>query len=283
VDRVSFRVEKGTIFGLIGPDGAGKSTVFQMLATLRLPDAGTARINDMDVVRDYKAIRRVIGYMPGRFSLYPDLSVRENLRFFADLFGTSLKANRPLIQDIYGQLERFNDRRAGKLSGGMKQKLALCCALVHNPVVLLLDEPTTGVDPVSRREFWDILSVLKQKGMTIVVSTPYMDEAVRCDHIALMQQGSLLSTDTPAAIREAYPDDLYQVKASRMHALVRAASGDNTLGSCYGFGEYAHVSVQKGTLSPAALEARYAALGFQTEVRPVAPTIEDCFIRLLNS
>ena len=208
VNGVSFTVSKGEIFGLIGPDGAGKTSIFRMLTTLLLPENGTATVGGLDIQRDYKQIRKQIGYMPGRFSLYTDLTVEENLNFFATVFGTTVKENYDLIKDIYIQIEPFKKRKAGKLSGGMKQKLALCCALIHKPDVLFLDEPTTGVDPVSRKEFWEMLKRLKTQGITILVSTPYMDEAVLCDRIALMQKGTILSINTPQAIINKLPDRL---------------------------------------------------------------------------
>src|SRR6185312_14405388 len=201
LDKVSFDVEKGEIFGLIGPDGAGKTSLFRLLTTLLLPDGGQAVVNGLDIVRDYRKIRRCVGYMPGRFSLYQDLSVKENLAFFASIFNADIQANYDLIGDIYDQIKPFAGRKAGQLSGGMKQKLALCCALVHRPAVLFLDEPTTGVDAVSRKEFWEMLGRLKLQGIGIVVSTPYMDEAERCDRVALIQKGRILSIDTPAGIR----------------------------------------------------------------------------------
>ncbi|MGP1479249.1 MAG: ABC transporter ATP-binding protein, partial [Capnocytophaga sp.] len=205
VQNLSLEVKKGELFGLIGPDGAGKTTIFRMLTTLLLPDEGTATIEGWDIVNDYKEIRKHIGYMPGRFSLYQDLTVEENLTFFATVFGTTITENYDLIKDIYEQIKPFSNRRAGKLSGGMKQKLALCCALIHKPKVLLLDEPTTGVDVVSRKEFWQILARLKAQGISILVSTPYMDEASLCDRIALFQNGKVLSTSTPSQIIAQYP------------------------------------------------------------------------------
>ena len=201
VDDISLVVRKGELFGLIGPDGAGKTSLFRILTTLILPDQGSATVNGYDIIKDYKKIRNTIGYMPGRFSLYQDLSVEENLQFFATIFKTTIEENYHLIKDIYTQIEPFKKRRAGKLSGGMKQKLALCCALIHQPTVLFLDEPTTGVDPVSRKEFWEMLDRLKEKGITIMVSTPYMDEASRCDRIALIQEGKILSVDSPTNIK----------------------------------------------------------------------------------
>lgn len=198
---ISFEVSQGELFGLIGPDGAGKTSLIRIITTLLLPDSGFVKLDGFDTVKDYKEIRKRVGYMPGRFSLYPDLTVEENINFFATIFNTTLKQNYDLVKEIYSQIEPFKDRRAGKLSGGMKQKLALSCALIHRPSVLLLDEPTTGVDVVSRKEFWDMLKGLKQQGITILVSTPYMDEAGRCDRIALVQNGKVLSIDTPSNIQ----------------------------------------------------------------------------------
>src|SRR3984957_19452121 len=225
VDDVSFSVPEGEIFGLIGPDGAGKSTIFRLLTTLLLPDKGTATVGGLDVVNDFKAIRGILGYMPGKFSLYQDLTVEENLNFFATVFNTSIEENYHLIKDIYVQIEPFKDRRAGKLSGGMKQKLALCCALIHKPKVLFLDEPTTGVDVVSRKEFWDMLKRLKAQGITIMVSTPYMDEARRCDRIALMQKGSFLSVNDPEGFIRDFPGELYGVHSANTHRLLTATRG----------------------------------------------------------
>lgn len=202
LDNVSFEVEKGELFGLIGPDGAGKTTLFRILTTLLVPDSGTATVEGLDAIKDYKRIRSIVGYMPGRFSLYQDLSVEENLEFFASIFGVDVKDNYDIIAPIYSQIEPFAKRRAGKLSGGMKQKLALSCALIHRPQVLFLDEPTTGVDAVSRSEFWDMLAGLKQYGISILVSTPYMDEAGRCDRIALINEGKVLKIDTPENIKD---------------------------------------------------------------------------------
>ncbi|NUO00357.1 MAG: ABC transporter ATP-binding protein [Saprospiraceae bacterium] len=284
VNEVSFSVDQGELFGLIGPDGAGKTSIFRMLTTVLLPDGGGATVNGFDVVKDYRQIRSSVGYMPGKFSLYPDLSIEENLSFFATVFNTTIEENYHLIRDIYVQIEPFKKRRAGKLSGGMKQKLALCCALIHKPTVLFLDEPTTGVDPVSRKEFWEMLKRLKAQNITIVVSTPYMDEAALCDRIALMQDGKILSIDTPANIVSAYPDQLFAVKADRMYALLSAvARYDNTINS-YAFGEYAHVSLPAALgqeAAGAALKNWLAQTGLEAlEVFPTEPTIEDCFIKL---
>ncbi|MCB0426590.1 MAG: ABC transporter ATP-binding protein, partial [Mangrovimonas sp.] len=219
LENISFKVNEGELFGLIGPDGAGKTTLFRILTTLLFADEGTASVGSLDVVENYKDIRKNIGYMPGRFSLYQDLTVEENLNFFATIFGTTINENYDLIKDIYVQIEPFKNRRAGKLSGGMKQKLALSCALIHKPKVLFLDEPTTGVDPVSRKEFWDMLKRLQEKGITILVSTPYMDEAALCDRVALIQDGKILEIDTPKAIVSRFPKSILNIKANSMYGL----------------------------------------------------------------
>jgi ABC-type multidrug transport system ATPase subunit len=285
VDHVSFAVNKGELFGLIGPDGAGKTSLFRILTTLLLPDEGTASVDGHDVVTGYKAIRNSVGYMPGKFSLYQDLTIEENLNFFATVFGTSVKENYDLIRDIYVQIEPFKDRRAGRLSGGMKQKLALCCALIHKPTVLFLDEPTTGVDPVSRKEFWEMLKRLKEENITIVVSTPYMDEASLCDRIALIQSGRILSINTPDRIIGSYPENLYKIKADNLYNLLKDLNADSTITSCYTFGEYLHVSLSHDD-PPAKqnLLERLKKSGHQHIVlNAVTPTIEDCFIKLLKN
>src|SRR5580698_1574831 len=250
VTDVSLDIRRGELFGLIGPDGAGKSTLFRILTTLLLADSGTATVNSCDVVKDYAKIRSSVGYMPGRFSLYQDLTVEENLHFFATVFKTSIKENYALIKDIYQQIEPFKDRRAGRLSGGMKQKLALCCALIHKPAVLFLDEPTTGVDVVSRKEFWEMLARLKAEGITILVSTPYMDEATRCDRIALIQKGSILSVDNPAGIIRAFPCELYGVQAGNTHQLLREVRGYTGTDSCFAFGDALHVTFKGDQSAP---------------------------------
>lgn len=284
VDHVSFSVEKGEIFGLIGPDGAGKTSLFRMLTTLLLPDSGSATVDGFDIIQDYKKIRSSVGYMPGKFSLYQDLSVEENLHFFATVFGTTLQENYDLIKDIYVQLEPFRKRRAGKLSGGMKQKLALCCALIHKPDVLFLDEPTTGVDPVSRREFWEMLKRLKMQNITILVSTAYMDEASMCDRIALMHNGRILSIDTPSGISASYPDQLFAVKAENMSMLLKALSGCQQVLSCYSFGQYAHVSVKRSdqNIDEILNKCLENMAPEKLEINPIQATVEDCFIKLLN-
>jgi ABC-2 type transport system ATP-binding protein len=281
VDDVSFDVEKGEVFGLIGPDGAGKSTIFRLLTTLLLADKGTATVAGLDVVKDFKTIRGIVGYMPGRFSLYQDLSVEENLNFFATVFNTSKEENYDLIKDIYVQLEPFKNRRAGKLSGGMKQKLALCCALIHKPEVLFLDEPTTGVDVVSRKEFWEMLKRLKQLGITILVSTSYMDEATLCDRIALILGGKILSINTPGEIVKAYPEKLYAVKAEKMYKLLNDLRSFEGTISCYTFGEHLHISFRGDEQQ--VLDYLKNKGHEHIEFKPVMPTVEDCFIRLLRN
>ena len=285
VDNISFSVNKGEVFGIIGPDGAGKTSIFRMLTTLLLPDGGTATVNGFDIVKDYKKIRNTIGYMPGKFSLYQDLSVEENLNFFATVFGTTIAENYDLIKDIYIQIEPFKKRRAGKLSGGMKQKLALCCALIHKPDVLFLDEPTTGVDPVSRKEFWEMLKRLKQQHITIVVSTPYMDEATLCDKIALMQSGKILSIDTPGNIIRSYPGNLYKIKSDKIYDLLKDLNKYQYTLSCYTFGEYLHLSLTNDDEPTKKALVKYLQnTGHQdAEFYPVTPTIEDCFIKLLKN
>jgi ABC-type multidrug transport system ATPase subunit len=278
---VSLNIEPGELFGLTGPDGAGKTSLFRILATLLLPDSGTATVCGLDLVGSFREIRRRVGYMPGRFSLYQDLSVEENLHFFATVFGTTPKENYALIRDIYARLEPFRRRRAGQLSGGMKQKLALCCALIHRPDVLFLDEPTTGVDPVSRMEFWEILKRLKDRGITVLVSTPYMDEAARCDRIALMHSGRCLSADTPEAFCRSFGKSLYAVRSDRMYALTEDLRQYAPTLSCYAFGDSHHLVLPPGKPDVAALAAYLAARGHTgVTIRPIAPGLEDCFMAL---
>ena len=279
---ISFNVQPGELFGLIGPDGAGKTTLFRILTTLWLADSGTASVNGLDVIKQYADIRKIIGYMPGKFSLYQDLTVEENLQFFATLFHTSIEKNYDLIKDIYIQLEPFKARKAGKLSGGMKQKLALCCALIHKPKVLFLDEPTTGVDPVSRKEFWEMLKRL-QKELTIVVSTPYMDEANLCDRIALIQKGHILQIDKPSAIINAFDKTLFAVKTSNMHKLISDVRDLTEVNSCFGFGDYLHVTTNNNSTDENHLIAAITAKQHtDIEVKKIQPEIEDCFMALME-
>jgi ABC-2 type transport system ATP-binding protein len=284
--EVSFSVGAGEIFGFIGPDGAGKSTLLRILATLLLPDAGSAEVLGRDVVGKLWEIRTRVGYMPGRFSLYPDLSVEENLAFFAAVFGTTIAREHDRIAPIYSQLEPFKTRRAGALSGGMKQKLALCCALVHRPELLLLDEPTTGVDAVSRREFWDLLAHLKTTGLTIVVSTPYMDEADRCDRVALIERGEILATDTPAAIAQAFDRPLLAVRAQDRYRALLTLRGFPHAHTVFPFGEVLHYTDARKDAPPEQVSSEVAgflrAQGLEgVEVRPIPATIEDSFMERL--
>ncbi|HVA99265.1 MAG TPA: ABC transporter ATP-binding protein, partial [Bacteroidia bacterium] len=250
------------------------------LTTLLLPDKGTATVGGYDVIKDFKTIRGILGYMPGRFSLYQDLSIEENLNFFATVFNTTLEENYDLIKDIYVQLEPFKSRRAGKLSGGMKQKLALCCALIHKPEVLFLDEPTTGVDVISRKEFWDMLKRLKQQGITILVSTSYMDEATLCDRIGLILNGKVLTIDTPENTVNAYPEKLFGVKAPGMYKLLTDLRKFNGIINCYTFGEYIHLSLKcsEEEVKKYLHENGHSDIDFKI----IKPTVEDCFIRLLK-
>lgn len=283
LDAVSAAIAPGELFGFIGPDGAGKTTLLRTLVTLLVPDSGSARVLGHDVVRDLWVLRTKVGYMPGRFSLYPDLSVKENLTFFASVFGTTPEAQRATIAPIWNQLEPFASRRAGALSGGMKQKLALCCALVHRPEILFLDEPTTGVDAVSRREFWDLLVRLREGGLTIVVSTPYMDEASRCDRVALMQHGRLLLTDTPGAIGKSYPRPLFAVRAAdRLRTLTILRSFPHAA-AVWPFGEVVHYTDARtdaatGTIMAELAAHAQAAGAPPLEMAPIAAGIEDAFM-----
>ncbi|MGB5006741.1 MAG: ABC transporter ATP-binding protein [Ferruginibacter sp.] len=283
LDDVSFDVQQGELFGIIGPDGAGKSSLFRILTTLLLPEQGSASVDGFDVVKDYKEIRKRVGYMPGKFSLYQDLTVEENLEFFATIFNTSIKANYDLVKDIYIQIEPFKDRRAGKLSGGMKQKLALCCALIHKPAVLFLDEPTTGVDAVSRKEFWVMLKDLKKQGITILVSTPYMDEASMCDRVALMQSGKIMSIDTPENIISNFKKPLWSVRSDEMYRLLNDLKQYPNTESCNSFGEFHHLVLKNDD------EDQIKILNYLEEhehknirIKQTTPNIEDCFMQLME-
>ncbi|NOR27110.1 MAG: ATP-binding cassette domain-containing protein [Lutibacter sp.] len=281
VNNISFDVKEGELFGLIGPDGAGKTTIFRILTTLLFADKGEAIVADYDVVKDYKSIRNNVGYMPGKFSLYQDLTVEENLAFFATIFGTTIEKNYDLIKDIYIQIEPFKTRRAGKLSGGMKQKLALCCALIHKPKVLFLDEPTTGVDPVSRKEFWEMLKRLQKKGITILVSTPYMDEAALCDRIALIQDGKILEIDTPQEIVKHYPKKIYDVKTDNMYKLIECLNTYEHHYSVYPFGEFVHYTDKREDFNPKDLQLFLEEMGaVNITIQPTETTIEDTFMEL---
>lgn len=283
LDKVTFDVHRGEIFGYIGPDGAGKTTLFKILVTLLNSDEGSASVDGLDVAKDYRAIRSRVGYMPGKFSLYPDLTIEENMDFFATLFGVTVEQNYDLVAPIYKQIEPFKKRRAGRLSGGMKQKLALSCALIHKPSVLFLDEPTTGVDAVSRSEFWDMLFNLREQGLSILVSTPYMDEASRCDRIALVNNGRVLDIDTPQGMVDKYDKHLYGIKASDMYELLKTLREESSIASCYTAGEYHHAVAGNG-FDAAALKQRLITAGFcNVDIKQLAPDIEDVFIHLLSN
>ncbi len=284
VDGVSFAVQKGELFGIIGPDGAGKTTLIRILTTLLLPDEGKATVAGYDVVSAYKKVRNLIGYMPGRFSLYQDLSVEENLEFYATVFGTTISKNYELIRDIYKQLEPFKNRLAGKLSGGMKQKLALSCALIHEPELLILDEPTTGVDAISRIEFWDMLKRLKNRGISIIVSTSYMDEAFKCERVALMQEGRFLDIDEPEKIIGKYNKKLYSIHTSEPYLLMENLQENSDIQGVIPFGDHVHFTTRKDVeIDPGDLQKALTAKGFKDiVVKKIKPGIEDCFMDLMN-
>lgn len=281
VRDINFEVGKGELFGLIGPDGAGKTTIFQMLTTVLLPDSGTITFDDKNVVDEYKYVRKSVGYMPGKFALYQDLSVTENLTFFATIFGTTIKENYEIIKEIYQQLEPFGDRRAGALSGGMKQKLALSCALIHKPLVLVLDEPTFGVDAVSRAEFWEMLKSLKNRGVTILVSTPYMDEALLCDRVALIQKGTILKIDTPQAIEEQFERNLYIVRTEKVYPVLQFLRNDLGLEHSYTFGQEIHIYSDE-TINLDELRTKIeSTCDVEFTVAQGKANIEDCFMDMM--
>ena len=281
---VSFEVDESEVFGVVGPDGAGKSTLFNILTTLLLPDSGEAAVLGLDVRSRYLEIRKHIGYLPGTFSLYPDLTVEENLVFFATMYQSSIKENMPLIASIWSQIEPFKKRFAGKLSGGMKQKLALCCALIHKPVLLFLDEPTTGVDPVSRKEFWEILQSIKQQGISVMVSTPYMDEATLCDRIALMQDGQIMRMDTPKNIIRDFNGRLVTLQTPDIFQLLKVMRQYAAHCTFYPYGENLHVIFYEplDKVIPefeVFLQQNDITHG---EIEQIEPNIEDCFIEIVK-
>ena len=281
---VSFEVEEAEVFGVVGPDGAGKSTLFNILTTLLLPDSGDASVLGMDVRTRYLEIRRHIGYLPGTFSLYPDLTVEENLVFFATMYQSSIKENMPLIASIWSQIEPFKNRFAGKLSGGMKQKLALCCALIHKPVLLFLDEPTTGVDPVSRKEFWEILRSIKQQGISVMVSTPYMDEATLCDRIALVQDGQIIRMDTPSNIIRDFNGHLVTLQTPDIFQLLKVMENSSAHCTFYPYGENLHVIFYEPLekMIPEFEDFLQKNSITHGEIKQIEPNIEDCFIEIVN-
>lgn len=282
LDGISCKINQGEIFGFIGPDGAGKTTLFRILTSLLIPDEGMATVDGDDVVKDYKSIRSKVGYMPGKFSLYQDLSVEENLKFFAGVFKTTIAENYHLIEGIYKQIEPFKHRLAGKLSGGMKQKLALSCALIHKPTVLFLDEPTTGVDAVSRKEFWEMLHQLKSTGLTIIVSTPYMDEAALCDRVALLQKGKILSIASPEEIVAEFPHKLYGIKAQKLYPLNELLKQEGQVHSTYLFGDNIHLVLQENVSIEIFMEKIKAENFNDLEWESILPGIEDCFMELMH-
>lgn len=282
--EVSLDIKEGELFGLIGPDGAGKTTLFRILTTLLLADNGKAKVAGWDVVKDYRKIRQHVGYMPGRFSLYPDLSVQENLEFFATVFGSSIQENYALIKDIYSQIEPFKDRKAGALSGGMKQKLALSCALIHRPKVLFMDEPTTGIDPVSRKELWEMLGKLKSEGITLLVSTPYMDEASLCERVALIQKGKIMTVDEPDKVRKTFSKSLWEVSSDQsMYKLLNDLRAYPETSSAYAFGEYIHLTLKQEHVLKS-LKSHLKELGHHLLViNPIQATVEDRFMELITT
>lgn len=281
--EVSLKVKRGELFGLIGPDGAGKTTLMRILMTLLVPDSGSATMDGLDIVNDFKKIRQIVGYMPGRFSLYQDLTVEENLNFFATVFGTTVQENYDLIRDIYYQIEPFKTRRAGKLSGGMKQKLALSCALIHKPKILVLDEPTTGVDAVSRKEFWEMLKRLQEKDITILVSTPYMDEADLCDRVALIQKGEILDVDSPKNITEKFPRKIIRVRTDDMFRLINDLRASPKAESVFAFGQYVHFTGKDDEVETSDLDM-YLESRKHTNiiVEEIPAGIEDVFMSLME-
>ena len=282
LDNISFELPKVELFGFIGPDGSGKTSLFIILATLLKQDSGTAFINGFDVLKDFRNIRKIIGYMPGRFSLYQDLTVEENLKFFATIFGTTITENYYLIKEIYDQISPFRNRPAGKLSGGMKQKLALSCAMIHKPDILILDEPTTGVDAVSRKEFWEIFKKLKSEGITIIVSTPYMDEAVLCDRVALIQNGKIMSIDTPLQIISSYNNIIYGIRSKDMYKLINDLNDYPSASGVHSFGQFIHYTDKNGMINEdKMLNYLTNRKHLEIEIRIIDPTIEDCFMELM--
>ncbi len=283
LDNISLSISENELFGLIGPDGAGKTTLFRIITSLMVPDSGTATVNGLDTNIDFKKVRNITGYMPGRFSLYQDLSIEENIEFFASVFGTSIDENYDIIKDVYVQIEPFKKRRAGQLSGGMKQKLALCCSLIHHPKILVLDEPTTGVDAVSRKEFWQLLKKLQSKGITIVVSTPYMDEAEMCDQISLIQSGEILKTDVPANISSGFGQLLFEVKSDGIYHLIKCLEKFPSAQGVFSFGQVVHFTSSDENISALEIRKYLERNGIKnSEVREIKPGTEDVFMKLMQ-
>jgi ABC-type multidrug transport system ATPase subunit len=283
LQSLSFEIAKGELFGFIGPDGAGKTTLFRLITTLLKPDTGKITVEGYDTVKDMQKLREILGYMPGKFSLYHDLTVEENLRFFAGIFKTTPEANYDLVKDIYSQIEPFRKRKAGKLSGGMKQKLALSCALIHKPEVLVLDEPTTGVDAVSRIEFWEMLARLRESGLTIIVSTPYMDEASRCDRVALIQDGTIMKTDTPLRIRQNFGHPLWAVSASDTYTLLTQLRNYKGTRTAFPFGGSIHVTLHPGFNADGLLLALQQSDLQNISIQSIEATTEDSFMEMMKT
>lgn len=282
LSNISFSVDESEIFGFIGPDGAGKTTLFRIITTLLLPDAGEMKVLGLEIRKNFRELRRQIGYMPGRFSLYQDLSVEENLNFYATVFGTTVKENYDLISDIYSHIEPFKKRLAGRLSGGMKQKLALSCALIHKPRLLVLDEPTTGVDAVSRSEFWEMLKKLRPYNITIIVSTPYMDEAMRCGRVALIQEGRILSVDNPLNIRDGFSQKMFRVRAADKYHLLLAIRKYPGINTAFPFGDSIHVTF-KSNMYDESLLSFLGSEGIEDVfIEESGAGIEDRFLELMG-
>jgi len=283
LDNISFSVKESELFGLLGPDGAGKTTLFRLIATLLLPDSGTINVMNLNTNQDYRELRKHIGYMPGRFSLYQDLTVAENLNFYATVFGTTIEKNYHLIKDIYAHIEPFKKRLAGRLSGGMKQKLALCCALIHAPKLIILDEPTTGVDAVSRAEFWEMLQKLKKENITIIVSTPYMDEAEKCDRVALIQSGKVLRMDRPELIPGAFDKVLHSVKADDRYSLIQALKSNNSIDTVNAFGDSVHINYTANKVeTDLGKQLKESGLN-NVDIQEIETGIEDTFLKLMEN
>lgn len=282
--NISLEIQKGELFGFIGPDGAGKTTLFRIIVTLLKPDSGNVKINGLDTIKDYKEIRKIVGYMPGRFSLYQDLTVEENLNFYASIFGTTVQENYHLIKDIYSHIEPYKKRLAGKLSGGMKQKLALSCAMIHRPEILVLDEPTTGVDAVSRKEFWEMLKNLKESGITIIVSTPYMDEAAKCDRVALIQQGKIMAIDQPDNIVKEFKSELLSISAGNNYQLLNILRQFPRTESVFPFGQSVHYTEKGGQIQSVEEIISYLEKNgiSNLKIEKINAGIEDCFMKLMN-